>query len=68
MTDVFSPCCQAPIDIRREVHDVVMFDPTSLEGDTLHVLFSKVYEGTADSFEVTCTACGNALPYTVEED
>lgn len=64
----FSPCCGVPIDVRRTVHDVVTYDAKDLDGDTLLVTFSKVYEGDTSPFEVTCSGCGSTLPYEVQED
>jgi hypothetical protein len=68
MDEVLSPCCSAEISVTRNLSDVGVYAPERLEGDTLHVSFVKTYEGESDAFEATCTKCGNALPYWIEED
>lgn len=64
-----SACCNAELRVTREVHDTVVYTPEGYDPvtSTLNVRYTKVYEGEADGFYVTCTECDTEIDCEVEE-
>jgi hypothetical protein len=61
-----SACHQTEIGIQREVHDTVVYEARKFVDGVLYVQFTKVYEGEADAYEVTCTECNEPLDDDIE--
>jgi len=62
-----SSCCNATLQVSRQVHDTVTYAPESWDGDTLDVRYTKVYPGEADEFDVECGRCHEAVSVDVNE-
>jgi hypothetical protein len=64
-----SSCCNEELEVQREVHDTVSYDPETYDPETktLSVSYRKVYPGEADDFTVECSSCHREVECDVEE-
>lgn len=65
--DGTSGCCNATLEITREVCDTLAYTAEDFEDGVLSVSFRKSFDGDGGDYSVSCTRCGKGIDVEVEE-